>query len=152
MLSAFFFRWPSLRRPIYRHYQNTYTLLDKISADKIAEKFCPAKFFFRRNILSVEIQNTSNWYKTHVKTYFSCLLYELTWNRIDVLKPRRLDWYSNVHSIYGGLVSSSVSVVMSSRYFLGRTLHSFTLSTATAVTCEHCEGPSDYLGEHNTEF
>ena len=25
-------------------------------------------------------------------------------------------------------------------------LHSFTLSTTTAVTFEHCEGPSDYLG------
>ena len=77
------------------------------------------------------------------------------------MNPRLSAWYANalptelsshgISIIPGRLVSSSASKVSEqvrtslTSLTAGGTLHSFTLSTTTVVTDEHCMGSSDYL-------
>ena len=49
----------------------------RVSAENfVRRKFLSAENFVRRNILSAEIQSISNQYQIHVRTYFSCKVYE----------------------------------------------------------------------------
>ena len=87
--------------------------------------------------------------------------------RVVEVEKLRLEWYLNlrlsawnanalptelfshgISVIPGRLVSSSASKVseqVRTSLTAGGTLHSFTLSTTTVVTDEHCMGSSDYL-------
>ena len=83
----------------------------------------------------------------------SSILMTSSWRHLSQRNTRRTSFSRLLHSFRCNFSLFCPTLLHTDKHTLAhKYTHSFTSSTTTAVTCEHCEGPSHYLGNTTLEI